>query len=213
MNNHWNKFIYKLGSGFYDQLFNSGLFLKARKQIFSDSIFKVEGQRILFVGVGTGADLELLDIDKFDITAIDYSEAMLQKAREKFNQSSIEFLKMDAQDIGFADAHFDLVVASLIMSVVPDENRCFREIVRVLKPDGKIIIFDKFSSKGNKLPLYKKILRPVIGVLGTDIGRDFEKVVEPHKDDLSIMEDRPILFKGMYRKIVLLKSSLHTQGQ
>jgi phosphatidylethanolamine/phosphatidyl-N-methylethanolamine N-methyltransferase len=206
MNNHWNKFIYKLGSGFYDQLFNSGLFLKARKEIFSDGIFKEEGQKILFVGVGTGADLELLDIDKFDITAIDYSEAMLQKAREKFNHSAIRFLKMDAQDMAFEDGQFDLVVASLILSVVPDENRCFREVVRVLKPDGKIIIFDKFSPKGEKPPLYKKLLRPIIGVLGTDIGRDFEKMVEPLMEVLSIMEDRPILFKGMYRKIVLKSS-------
>ncbi|XXM72431.1 class I SAM-dependent methyltransferase [Lysinibacillus sphaericus] len=206
MNNHWNKFIYRLGSGIYDKLFNSGLFLKARKQIFSDVIFKGYGQKILFVGVGTGADLELLDIEKIDITAIDYSEAMLQRAREKFNSSPIEFLKMDAQDMAFKDDQFDLVVASLILSVVPDENRCFREIVRVLKPDGRIVIFDKFSPKGNKLPLYKKLHRPVIGVLGTDIGRNFEKLVEPHEETLYILEDRPILFKGMYRKIVLLKS-------
>lgn len=208
MNNPWNKFIYRLGSGLYDQLFNSGLFLKARKQIISDGIFKDEGQKILFVGVGTGADLELVDFDKFDITAIDYSEAMLQKAREKFNHSTIEFLKMDAQDMAFADDQFDLVVASLILSVVPDENRCFGEIVRVLKPDGKIVIFDKFSPKGNKLPIYKKLLRPVIRVLGTDIGRNFEKLVEPHKDYVTILEDRSILFKDMYRKIVLLKSYL-----
>ncbi|WP_409295491.1 class I SAM-dependent methyltransferase [Peribacillus sp. SCS-26] len=206
MNNSWNKFIYKLGSGIYDRFFNSGLFLKARKQIFSEGIFKDEQQRILFVGVGTGADLELINAHMLDITAIDYSDAMLNKARVKFKNSSIKFLNMDAQNMDFQEAQFDLVVASLVLSVVPDEDKCLKEMVRVLKPDGKILIFDKFTPKGKKLPLVKKFLRPLIQILGTDIGRDFEKLYENHKEKLSITEDVPILFNGMYRKIILLKN-------
>ena len=84
MNNRWNKFIYKIGSTIYDRLFNSGSFLKARKQLFSEDVLGKEHQRILFVGVGTGADLELINTEKYDITAIDYSEAMLSKARTNF---------------------------------------------------------------------------------------------------------------------------------
>jgi len=47
----------------------------------------------------------------------------------------------------FEDESFDYVVASLILSVVPDANKCFQEITRVLKHEGKIIIFDKFAPK------------------------------------------------------------------
>ena len=207
MNNSWNEFIYRLGSSVYDKFFNSGKFLEARKQVFREGVFEGEHQSVLFVGVGTGADLELIDTNKFDITAIDYSDAMLNKARAKFKNSSITFLKMDAQNMELPENQFDLVVASLILSVIPDEDRCLKEIIRVLKPNGKILIFDKFSPKGKKLPILKKLLRPFIQVLGTDIGRDFEKLYTNHNKILSVKEDSPIMFNGMYRKIVLLKNN------
>ena len=60
---------------------------------------------------------------------------------------------MDAQNMDFEDESFDYVVASLILSVVPDANKCFHEISRVLKYEGKIIIFDKFAPKNKKLSL------------------------------------------------------------
>lgn len=95
MNNFWNKVIYKIWSPIYDGIFNSGIFLNARKQIFEEIPFNKE-QRILFVGVGTGADLELINHYDLDITAIDFSPDMLRKARKKFRvfgiYSGITFL-------------------------------------------------------------------------------------------------------------------------
>ena len=70
----------------------------------------------------------------------------------------------------FDDHSFDYVVASLILSVVPDADKCFQEMTRVLKQEGRIIIFDKFVPKNKKLSLPKWFLRPIIRVLGTDIG-------------------------------------------
>ena len=49
--------------------------------------------------------------------------------------------------MSFADESFDYIVASLILSVVPNENKCFEEMIRVLKKDGRILIFDKFAPK------------------------------------------------------------------
>ena len=60
MNNVWNKIIYKIWSPIYDKIFNSKIFLRARKDIFLEMPFE-NPQRVLFVGVGTGADLELLN--------------------------------------------------------------------------------------------------------------------------------------------------------
>lgn len=204
MNNHWNEIIYKIWSPIYDNLFNSGKFLEARKIIFQSEKF-VENQDILFVGVGTGADLELIDHKKLNVTAIDYSNKMLEKAKVKFKDSSIQFLKMDAQDMSFQNHQFDIVVASLVLSVVPDADKCFKEIVRVLKPNGKIIIFDKFSPKGKKLSPLKKVIRPLIKLLGTDIGVNFETLYEKNKVALSVKEDSSAMFNGMYRKIVVIK--------
>ncbi|PAQ14349.1 SAM-dependent methyltransferase [Bacillaceae bacterium SAOS 7] len=204
MNNSWNKFIYKIGSPVYDKFFNSGRFLKARKQIFQEIPFDNE-QKILFVGVGTGADLELIDYSKLDITAIDYSPDMLEKARAKFKTSKIKFLEMDAQNMEFDNESFDYVVASLILSVVPDENKCFQEMTRILKAEGKIIIFDKFVPKNAKLSLPKKLLRPIISALGTDIGRSFEEIFFKNNKNIKIEEDISVMLNGMYRKIIISK--------
>lgn len=204
MNNSWNKVIYKIGSPIYDKFFNSGIFLNARKQILQSIPFSGE-QKILFVGVGTGADLELINYSDLDITAIDYSPDMLGKAKTKFKDSTIKFLEMDAQNMIFEDEVFDYVVASLILSVVPDANKCFQEITRVLKHEGKIIIFDKFAPKNKKLSLLKVLLRPIISVLGTDIGRSFEEIIPKNNKSLKVEEDSPVMMNGMYRKIIVAK--------
>ncbi|QOV12320.1 class I SAM-dependent methyltransferase [Viridibacillus arvi] len=204
MNNSWNKFIYKIGSPIYDKFFNSGNFLNARKQIFQSIPFDSK-QKILFVGVGTGADLELISYSDLDITAIDYSPDMLGKAKTKFKGSRMKFLEMDAQNMIFEDETFDYVVASLILSVVPDANKCFQEISRVLKHEGKVIIFDKFAPKNKKLSLPKLLLRPIISALGTDIGRSFEELIQKNNKHLKIEEDTPIMMNGMYRKIIIAK--------
>jgi len=204
MNNPWNKFVYKIGSPFYDKFFNSGIFLHARKQIFQSLSFETN-QKVLFVGVGTGADLELVHPSNLEITAIDYSPDMLEKARKKFRHSSITFIEMDAQQMPFADESFDYIVASLILSVVPDANKCFQEMTRVLKREGKILIFDKFVSQNHKLSLPKMLLRPMIRVLGTDIGRNFEELMLHHVTKVKVEEDVPIMWNGMYRKIIVRK--------
>ena len=204
MNNSWNKVIYKIGSPIYDKFFNSGTFLKARKQIFQSTPFH-KGQKILFVGVGTGADLELINYYDLNLTAIDYSPDMLGKAKTKFKDSTIKFLEMDAQNMIFEDESFDYVVASLILSVVPNANKCFQEMTRVLKHEGKIIIFDKFAPKNKKLSLLKLFLRPIISVLGTDIGRSFEGIMQKNDKRLKVEEDLAVMMNGMYRKIIIAK--------
>ncbi|MGG0409195.1 class I SAM-dependent methyltransferase [Peribacillus simplex] len=204
MNNSWNKVIYKGWSPIYDKIFNSHLFLDARKRIFEEIHF-IDDAKVLFVGVGTGADLELIKNLDLEITAIDLSAHMLKKAMEKFDNTSINFLEMDAQHMEFENESFDYIVGSLVLSVVPDANECLQEMIRVLKGEGKIIIFDKFISKDERLSLPKKLLRPIIRFLGTDIGLRFEDLFSRHDKNMKIEEDRPVMLNGMYRKIIISK--------
>lgn len=206
MNNSWNKVIYRIWSPIYDLFFNSGVFLKARRQIFEQIPFK-SGQKVLFVGAGTGADLELINSSNLNITAIDFSPEMLCRARKKFKNSTIKFIEMDAQNMKFKNETFDYVVASLILSVVPDADKCLSEMARVLKNEGNIIIFDKFVSNEQTLSLPKKILRPLIKVLGTDIGLNFEELYRRNNVNLMISEDKDVMMNGMYRKIIISKVS------
>jgi ubiquinone/menaquinone biosynthesis C-methylase UbiE len=206
LNNTWNKIIYKLGSSFYDKFFNTGIFLKARRRIFQEVPFKSK-QKILYVGIGTGADLELIDYAKYDITAIDYSPDMLNKAKNKFKNTTIQFLEMDAQKMSFEDESFDYIVASLILSVVPDGSKCFGEMIRVLKKDARMLIFDKFAPKNQKITFPKKLLRPFISLLGTDIGRNFEELINQNKHQIKIEKDHPVMLNGMYRYIEVSRVS------
>src|SRR5690625_2612869 len=198
MNNSWNRVIYKIWTPIYDKIFNSGVFLNARRQIFQDMPFHSK-QKVLFVDVGTGADIELVNHSTLDITAIDFSPDMLKKAREKFKITPIIFLEMDAQNMTFNNKSFDYVVGSLILSVVPYADKCFQEMVRVLNQSGKIIIFDKFTPKDNRLSLSKKIIRPFVRVLGTDIGLNFEELYLRNNNDLRVEKDKPVMMNGMYR--------------
>ncbi len=204
LNNSWNKVIYKFWSPVYDKIFNSHLFLDARKRMFEGLDFH-DHAKVLFVGVGTGADLELIKNLDLEITAIDLSADMLKKAMGKFDNASINFLEMDAQHMEFANESFDYVVGSLVLSVVPDANECLREMIRVVKGEGKIILFDKFISKDERLSVTKKLLRPIIRFLGTDIGLRFEDLFSGHGGNTEIEEDRPIMLNGVYRKIIICK--------
>lgn len=72
MNNGWNRFVYMCWSPIYDRFFNTGIFLKARKEIFKDLSLE-KGSKVLFVGVGTGADIPFILDKGYEIAAIDYS--------------------------------------------------------------------------------------------------------------------------------------------
>lgn len=205
MNNQWNKIIYKVWSPIYDKFFNVGKFNRAREIMFDDEVFE-EGKKVLFVGVGTGADLDFVDISSLNITAIDFSPDMLKKAKEKFDQTdSIIFLEMDAQNLQFPDESFDIIVASLILSVVPDAERCMEEMIRVTKKNGEILIFDKFAPKDKKLNIGKQLLKHVVALLGTDISLSYERIMKPFQQQLFEEINIPLFFKGMYRKIKLRK--------
>jgi ubiquinone/menaquinone biosynthesis C-methylase UbiE len=206
MNNHWNQFIYKLWAPIYDLIFNKGSFFRARQKVFDDLVLK-ERQNLLLVGVGTGADIEFITRQQVDFTmvGIDLSRDMLQRASEKFQDSRVKFEQMDAQSLTFKDGTFDVVIASLIVAVVPDAKSCLAEIVRVTRSEGEIIIFDKFVPTDRQLSFLKKVLRPIIRRLGTDIGLRFEEILQPYMEQVEIVQDMPVLFNGMYRKIVLRK--------
>lgn len=204
MNNSWNKLIYKGWAPIYDKFFNVGPFSKARDSLFKEIHFR-PGDRVLFVGVGTGADIERLPYDQLEITAIDYSEDMLQKAKDKFRDTSITFLKMDAQQLEFADASFDYVIGSLILSVVPDSKKAFREMVRVCRREGLVVVFDKFAEPGKGLSIGKKTLRHVIKLLGTDIGVSFDDISSTERARVKLIADEGVMFGNMYRRILLEK--------
>ncbi|CAM3823601.1 hypothetical protein METH109765_06855 [Mesobacillus thioparans] len=159
---------------------------------------------MLFVGVGTGADINHVPYNSLKVTAIDFSEDMLNQARKKYEGEKIDFIQMDAQSMNLPDNTFDYVIGSLILTVVPDGKKAFDEMVRVTKSGGQIVVFDKFADSTRDLPLSKRFIRPLIRILGTDIGISFNAILS-ESENVKLIEKKDILFNGMYQKIVLRK--------
>jgi phosphatidylethanolamine/phosphatidyl-N-methylethanolamine N-methyltransferase len=104
--------------------------------------------RLLEAGVGTGLALPHYS-SALRVTGIDLSPHMLGRARERVRrtgQANVEaLLEMDASDLGFPDGHFDIAVAMFVMTVVPDPARVMRELERVTRPGGTVLICNHFS--------------------------------------------------------------------
>jgi phosphatidylethanolamine/phosphatidyl-N-methylethanolamine N-methyltransferase len=116
------------------------------------------GDRVLEVGVGTGINLSLYPKEA-SVTGIDYSEEMLEKARERIVRKGVRnarLLQMDGADLKFEDASFDIVYAPYVISVVPDPVKVACEMARVCRPGGRVIILNHFLSSN---PLISRIER------------------------------------------------------
>jgi phosphatidylethanolamine/phosphatidyl-N-methylethanolamine N-methyltransferase len=138
--------VYENIAWFYDWTFGPSLH-PGRLQALQRMGIKTN-DRVLEVGVGTGINITLYPRD-IALTGIDLSSSMLDKARERVSKrglSNVRLLEMDAANLKFADHSFDIVYAPYLISVVPDPVAVAREMRRVCRPGGKIIILNHFRS-------------------------------------------------------------------
>ena len=120
------------------------------------------GERVLEVGVGTGINLSLYPREA-DVTGIDFSGSMLEKARERAarkDAAPVRLLQMDAADLKFADDAFDIVYAPYLISVVPDPVTVAQEMRRVCRPGGRIIFLNHFLSPNPILSRIERLISP-----------------------------------------------------
>jgi phosphatidylethanolamine/phosphatidyl-N-methylethanolamine N-methyltransferase len=119
--------------------------------------------RILEVGVGTGINLGLYPRD-CEVTGVDLSEGMLEKAHERVAEKTmrnVRLLQMDATRLIFPDHAFDIVYAPYLVSVVPDPVAVAREMKRVCRPGGRIIILNHFRSSNPLMSWGERLISPL----------------------------------------------------
>src|ERR1700704_4929593 len=124
--------------------------------------------RVLEVGVGTGINAALYPTD-CSVTGIDLSSSMLEKARERVARKgvrNVRLLQMDAANLKFADDSFDIVYAPYVISVVPDPVAVAREMRRVGRPGGRIVILNHFRSKSRVGAWLERMIAPFTLYLG-----------------------------------------------
>jgi phosphatidylethanolamine/phosphatidyl-N-methylethanolamine N-methyltransferase len=120
------------------------------------------GDRVLEVGVGTGINAALYPRD-CSVTGIDLSSSMLEKARERVARKevrNVRLLQMDAANLKFADDTFDIVYAPYVISVVPDPVAVAREMRRVCRPGGRIVVLNHFRSKNPVMAWIERAISP-----------------------------------------------------
>lgn len=102
------------------------------------------GARILDVATGTGEQAFAFAKGVREVVGVDMSEAMLRVARRKNRFSNVTFQETDATDLPFEDASFDASTVSFGLHEMPASirERAVREMARVTKPGGSIIVVD-----------------------------------------------------------------------
>ena len=154
-----------------------GLFFRQwRKRLWT----KATGHHILEVGVGTGKNFASYPKDA-RITAIDFSPKMLLQAEQTKSRKNIqvELALMDVQSLSYADNSFDSVIGSFVFCSVPLPIKGLKELHRVCKPGGQVLMLEHVLSSNPILSRLMKLLNPfMVKLFGANINRDTVKYVK-----------------------------------
>ncbi len=151
----------------------------------------------LFAAIGTGVDIKHFPPGQ-SIAAIDISDKMLSKAEKRARQyrGHLVLYRADAQDLKFPSASFDTVVTSCTMCSVPDPLRAFHEFHRVLRPDGRLLMFEHVRSRNPILGLALDWMTIWTRLSGTEMNRHTLKTAESAGFTITHIE-------GVYLDIIL----------
>lgn len=134
---------------------------------------RVEGSRVLEVGVGTGTSIPFHP-PGVEVTAIDFSPQMLARARRAAEKqgSPVRIMEMDVQSLDFSDGYFDEVVTTCVFCSVPDPVVGFREIKRVLRPGGRAYLLEHVLSGRPGIKQVMDAANPLVKrMMGANINR------------------------------------------
>jgi ubiquinone/menaquinone biosynthesis C-methylase UbiE len=135
---------------------------------------KVEGNRLLEVGAGTGANMPYHPPEAA-VVAVDLSPKLLARAASKArsNAKRLELALMDAQRLAFPDGAFDSAATSFVFCSVPDPVAGLAEVRRVLKPGGRFILLEHVRLGNRLLGWLMDRLNPLfVRLSGANINRD-----------------------------------------
>jgi len=156
-----------------NRVISLGIDVKWRKKVVK-IVGKNNPKKILDIATGTG-DLALMmsDLNPEKIVGLDISEGMLSVGKQKINKANlsdkIEMIVGDSEEMPFADETFDAITVSFGVRNFANLDKGIKEIARVLKPSGVLVILE--TSNPTKFPfkqgykLYTNIFLPIIGKL------------------------------------------------
>lgn len=140
---------------------------------FKRRLFSTVTGKTLLVAAGTGNDFKFFP-PGLHIVAIDISPKMLERAATKLHTYSgtIELREMDVCALDFPDDSFDTIATVCTFCSVPKPIAGLRELRRVLKPGGRILMFEHVRSAIGPLGLIQDLMTPLSRKVGPDLNRD-----------------------------------------
>jgi ubiquinone/menaquinone biosynthesis C-methylase UbiE len=197
--NAWNRLRYTVYAPVYDRIVGFGT--QRRRSV--ELLALGAGERVLIAGAGTGGDLPYLP-EGVRVTAVDLTPAMVRRTRGRAEALglNVDAHVMDAQALDLPAATFDAVILHLILAVATEPSEILRETARVLVPNGRAVVFDKFAADAGPLSLSRRLANLVTAPLATDVTRRLGPLVEESGLELVHREDAGF---GGFFQIALLR--------
>ena len=190
---------YLLRYALYAPVYDLGTGFPAERRRSIELLALKPAERVLIVGCGTGADLPLLPPD-VTVLATDLSPAMLARARRRA-RPGIEVRRMDGHALELPDASFDAALLHMVLEVIPDPARCLAEIGRVLRPGGRLAVFDKFLPDGAPPAWPRRAALALLDAVFTSTNRQMGEILRASGAPLAVERDEPA--RGAYRHLLL----------
>jgi phosphatidylethanolamine/phosphatidyl-N-methylethanolamine N-methyltransferase len=194
------KSTYRFYAPMYDYLF--GAVLEPGRKALCQEVALLQPARLLEIGVGTGLLLSQYPASTH-ITGIDISDEMLTLAKHKaqnLSHMSIHLETMDAEKLTYADHSFDCVVVPYVLSVTPDPGALIKELKRVCKKDGHIIIVNHFSGSGVWLVL-EKLAKNLAERIGFRSEFSYDTHISRHQ--LNVIKFQTVNLFGLSKLLVI----------
>ncbi len=133
------KKAYDLWSKQYDNIDNKTRDKEA--EALRKTLAKFHFNTCLEIGCGTGKNTEWLITKAKQVTAVDFSEEMLARAKEKVKSEKVKFLQADiTQNWSFTKNQYDLITFSLVLEHIENLDNIFEEVSKVIAPEGYLYI-------------------------------------------------------------------------
>jgi len=163
-----------------------------------------KGDHVLDLGSGAGNDCFVARAivgETGKVTGIDFTDAMITKANlnnQKLGYANVEFVQGDIEDMPLPDNSYDVVVSNCVLNLVPDKDKAFGQIMRVLKPGGHFCVSDVVT-KGDLPEKLRADVMMYVGCVSGAIGMDdylriirnegFDRITIHKEKEISIPAD------------------------
>ena len=146
---------------------------------------------VLDIGIGSGLNIPFYNKSNINhLYGLDPSPELLEIAKKvaKTNKLEIEFLECGAESIPLPNNSIDTIVITYTMCTIPDISLSSAEMLRVLKPNGRLLFCEHGLAPDKRIAKWQKIINPVWNKIagGCNLNRDIPKLIE--SSGLKILE-------------------------